>query len=408
MMIDSRVRRMTRIGAIAALAFALSGAATPVLAHADTQAELDAAQAELASIGTEYQTLQQELQQAAASLEETSSAIETTTNDLNEAQALLAENVSGDYKAGGVQLLQVLLGATDFNDFVSRVFYLSKVNEAQAEDIQQVKDLQAQLEQQQAQQQASVADTQAKLDETAANQARAQELVNSLSEEVRAELEAKAAEDARIAAAMQSAQDAETNPAADTTVSSDATETIVETPVQEQQQQPAAETPATETPAADPEPEPEPDPTPTPTPDPMPSTPSGGSSGSSSSGTTGSASYGSPIAYALAMEGQPYVYGGESLAEGGFDCSGLVYYAYQCIGVTVPRTASSQMNAIKAGGGKWTTNRSQLEYGDLVFYPGHVAFYAGNGMVYGAQAPGTPAGYGKLDWYGTFLGGGRF
>lgn len=108
------------------------------------------------------------------------------------------------------------------------------------------------------------------------------------------------------------------------------------------------------------------------------------------------------------MEGQPYVYGGESLAEGGFDCSGLVYYAYQCIGVTVPRGSTSQMNALRNGGGKWTTSISELEYGDLVFYPGHVAFYVGNGMVFGAQTYGSPAGYGQLSWYGTFLGGGRF
>ena len=42
---------------------------------------------------------------------------------------------------------------------------------------------------------------------------------------------------------------------------------------------------------------------------------------------------------AMRYLGSPYVWGGESLAEGGFDCSGLVYAAYLDNGITINRVA---------------------------------------------------------------------
>jgi len=62
---------------------------------------------------------------------------------------------------------------------------------------------------------------------------------------------------------------------------------------------------------------------------------------------------------ALAMLGQPYRYGGA--APGGFDCSGLVVYAANGAGVSLPRTAREQL-----GIGK-DVARGDLRAGDLVF-----------------------------------------
>ena len=42
------------------------------------------------------------------------------------------------------------------------------------------------------------------------------------------------------------------------------------------------------------------------------------------------------VAAAAAQIGWPYVWGGESRAEGGFDCSGLVGYAYRAAGIPLP------------------------------------------------------------------------
>lgn len=84
----------------------------------------------------------------------------------------------------------------------------------------------------------------------------------------------------------------------------------------------------------------------------------------------------------------------------------MVYWAYAQIGITLPRTASAQAAYIKANG-RWVTDMSKLQYGDLVFYSGHVAFYVGNGRVFGAWRPGRTAGYGNLYDCGTPYGGGN-
>jgi cell wall-associated NlpC family hydrolase len=65
------------------------------------------------------------------------------------------------------------------------------------------------------------------------------------------------------------------------------------------------------------------------------------------------------VASATAMLGQPYRFGGA--APGGFDCSGLVSFAAQSAGVSLPRTAKDQLRTgVRVG-------REQLEPGDLVF-----------------------------------------
>jgi len=65
------------------------------------------------------------------------------------------------------------------------------------------------------------------------------------------------------------------------------------------------------------------------------------------------------IANALGMLGQPYRWGGA--APGGFDCSGLVFYAAAGAGVHLPRTADEQRRLGSA------VSRKNLEPGDLIF-----------------------------------------
>jgi cell wall-associated NlpC family hydrolase len=67
------------------------------------------------------------------------------------------------------------------------------------------------------------------------------------------------------------------------------------------------------------------------------------------------------LAIALAAQGTPYVWGGESST--GYDCSGLVQAAYRAAGIGLPRTAQEQFDA-----GPHLPADAQLEPGDLVFF----------------------------------------
>ena len=66
----------------------------------------------------------------------------------------------------------------------------------------------------------------------------------------------------------------------------------------------------------------------------------------------------------------------------GFDCSGLVLYAYSKIGINMSHSAGAQARM----GVRMPINR--LSAGDLVGAPGHIAIYAGNGMMYEAPTFG--------------------
>lgn len=85
------------------------------------------------------------------------------------------------------------------------------------------------------------------------------------------------------------------------------------------------------------------------------------------------------VAYALQFQGNPYVWGGNSLTEG-CDCSGFVHLILAHFGISSPRYSQ----AFKNGGQAVSYNNMQA--GDVVIYPGHVAIYIGNGCIVEAQS----------------------
>jgi cell wall-associated NlpC family hydrolase len=95
------------------------------------------------------------------------------------------------------------------------------------------------------------------------------------------------------------------------------------------------------------------------------------------------------VSIAMRYVGTPYVVGGASPS--GFDCSGLTSYVYGQLGVDLPRTSSDQRYA------GTEIPFSELQPGDLIWSPGHIGIYAGDGMVVEASRPiNWETGYHKM------------
>jgi cell wall-associated NlpC family hydrolase len=126
----------------------------------------------------------------------------------------------------------------------------------------------------------------------------------------------------------------------------------------------------------------------------------GGATGGAYTGTVGGTGAGTAeqmaaVDAAESQLGVPYVFGGASPSQG-FDCSGLVQWAWAQAGVTIPRTTEVQWPALAH------VSLDALEPGDLLFYYNldsdsqvdHVVMYVGSGP-YGTdtviQAPFTGA-----------------
>jgi len=84
---------------------------------------------------------------------------------------------------------------------------------------------------------------------------------------------------------------------------------------------------------------------------------------------------------AMSQIGVPYR-SGMSKAGRGFDCSGLVLFAYSQAGIGLPRSSRDQIRAATE------IDRSTLEPGDLVYYPGHISMYLGDDFVIHSPQPG--------------------
>ncbi|MFL6600852.1 MAG: C40 family peptidase [Steroidobacteraceae bacterium] len=94
------------------------------------------------------------------------------------------------------------------------------------------------------------------------------------------------------------------------------------------------------------------------------------------------------------MVGVPYHYGGTDPR--GFDCSGLVFYAYREAGVPVARTSRDQLRASQP------LNVDEALPGDLVFFriskrTWHVGIYLGGQRFIHAPSTGRAVAIERLD-----------
>lgn len=97
--------------------------------------------------------------------------------------------------------------------------------------------------------------------------------------------------------------------------------------------------------------------------------------------------------------GVPYRWGGTTPS--GFDCSGFTQYVFRKAGVSLPRTSAEQ------GRVGTKVSRSELRAGDLVYFPGHIGIYVGNGQFIHSPSPGKSVRIDSLSTRKNFLYGRR-
>ena len=115
----------------------------------------------------------------------------------------------------------------------------------------------------------------------------------------------------------------------------------------------------------------------------------------------------SAIYHAKGQIGRPYLFGGTD-PKRGFDCSGLIQFAYQTAGVQLPRDTRSQY--------QYSKRTDNPEPGDLVFFVingksiSHAGIYIGNNKMIHAPSSGKRVEITRFDtpyWKKHFYGYGK-
>ncbi len=134
------------VGLAPAQAFAVTSAEKQAEAD-DIMRSIDSLQTQLNEANAEYERATQEYETAKAAAEDAAARVKAAKERIAELQERLSERATSMYKTGGsMSFIDVLLGATSFEDLVTSWDAFEKISSQDAELIQESKDVKAEAE----------------------------------------------------------------------------------------------------------------------------------------------------------------------------------------------------------------------------------------------------------------------
>lgn len=429
--------KRTRAAVTVATAFALAACTIPAQpAYAEPsdqlQQRVNDAYAQLMSYTQELELAGNKLQEVKANLSNVQSEIESTKTEISEkeaelkvAQEELSGRLSDSYKRGDASLLSVILGANDFSELFSRMFYANKIAERDQQAIDAVRTAKSELEKkqedlakQEAEQKQLVADQQQQTDTVAARVNAQQNFYSGLDNQLKEQLAEEEAlriaqeEYAKQQAAQQQNNGSSSNNNSSNTGNAGNTNNGGSNNNSSSNNNNSSSNNSNNNTSNN-----------------NSNSNSNNNSGSSSnSGSNNNSSSGSSkpstpdygsnsgnapssvVDIALAQVGKEYVYG--TAGPNTFDCSGLVSYSYAQVGYSITHWSQGQFNLVQSKG-HLVRSASSLKPGDLVFWGYsatsiyHVGIYIGGGRYVHASMPGVGVVTATLNTgSATYMGGG--
>lgn len=420
--------KRTRAAVTVATAFALAACTIPAQpAYAEPsdqlQQRVNEAYAQLMSYTQELELAGNKLQEVKANLSNVQAEIEATKTEISEkeaelkvAQEELSGRLSDSYKRGDASLLSVILGANDFSELFSRMFYANKIAERDQQAIDAVRAAKSELEskqedlaKQEAEQKQLVADQQQQTDTVAARVNAQQNFYSGLDNQLKEQLAEEEAlriaqeEYAKQQAAQQQNNGSSSNNNSSNTGNAGNTNNGGSNNNSSSNNNNSSSNNSNNSNSNN---------------NSGSSSNSGSNNSSSGSSKPSTPDYGSNsgnapssvVDIALAQVGKEYVYG--TAGPNTFDCSGLVSYSYAQVGYSITHWSQGQFNLVQSKG-HLVRSASSLKPGDLVFWGYsatsiyHVGIYIGGGRYVHASMPGVGVVTATLNTgSATYMGGG--
>lgn len=426
--------KRTRAAVTVATAFALAACTIPAQpAYAEPsdqlQQRVNEAYAQLMSYTQELELAGNKLQEVKTNLSNVQTEIEATKTEISEkeaelkvAQEELSGRLSDSYKRGDASLLSVILGANDFSELFSRMFYANKIAERDQQAIDAVRAAKSELEskqedlaKQEAEQKQLVADQQQQTDTVAARVNAQQTFYSGLDSQLKEQLAEEEAlriaqeEYAKQQAAQQQNNGSSSNNSSSNTGNAGNTNNGGSNNNSSSNNSNNNNSNNNSNSNSNN--------------NSNNNSGSGSNSGSNNNSSSDSSKpstpdYGSDsgnapssvVDIALAQVGKEYVYG--TAGPNTFDCSGLVSYSYAQVGYSITHWSQGQFNLVQSKG-HLVRSASSLKPGDLVFWGYsatsiyHVGIYIGGGRYVHASMPGVGVVTATLNTgSSTYMGGG--